>query len=150
MVSVPDLEVSWTAHNTFIIGSTLQCLSRERMSCFEQAHCWHGLFRNPVIVIGYGWPTWHHGEQGLEIPLEMMASLAGAPRLTSFGGALVLKGLSSMTSHVKCIGTSMPWHFTYNGDKARMSYNEGLQRHTDSNTCEKVADVLLRARHFLG
>ena len=50
---------------------------------WEQS-CWLSLFRNPLIARGFPVPQRHNGEQGLEIPLQIMSALGGARHVTEF------------------------------------------------------------------
>ena len=58
--------------------------------------CWKALFRNPAIAEGFPAPIRLNDEKGSEIPLNMMAGLADAPKVTVFDGQLMIKGFSSI------------------------------------------------------
>lgn len=84
--------------------------------------CWHSLFRNPVIVKGYPIPARDFDEKGLEIPLNMMAGLSDATRVTKFDGGLLIKGFSTGFVPTRTVQNSVIWHFCYNNDGSRLSY----------------------------
>jgi hypothetical protein len=79
----------------------------------SNCQCWHDLFKNPVIVDGY--PTRRRTEHntGLEIPLNIMAELAGTRRLNTFNGRLFTKGFSIMLVPTRHAGDLLIWHFTF-------------------------------------
>ncbi|KAL7658266.1 hypothetical protein ACMYSQ_004399 [Aspergillus niger] len=109
--------------------------------------CWHKLFGSPVVVEGF--PIRRRVEQhskGLEIPLEMMASLAGTRKINYFDGRVILKGFSTMLVPAKCSQSSVTWHLLYqkNGDHISYLKSEQLPR-LDLNIQQ-----LEKARHFLG
>jgi hypothetical protein len=58
--------------------------------------CWHKLFRNCEITAGYPIPSRKWEQPGLDIPLNMMADLIRAERVTQFGLNLVIMGFSSL------------------------------------------------------
>lgn len=92
-----------------------------------QATCWHKMFHNPVIAMGYPITPRGAEEQGLEMPFSMMAVLAQTPFAASFQGATVLKGFSTILSLVKRTGNLFSWHFLIDKERKRMPYNEGLR-----------------------
>ena len=96
----------------------------------EDQSCWFPLFTNPVIAREFPVPKRENGEQGLEVPLELMAALGGARYVTEFDGGLVLKGYSAMFVPVQRHKHSIQWHLIRHSDEERMLYrqlrNEGL------------------------
>ncbi|TVY48628.1 hypothetical protein LOCC1_G003111 [Lachnellula occidentalis] len=110
--------------------------------------CWRRLFRNPIVVRGSPILARSGGERGLEIPLNMMAGLGQATRVTNFDGGLIIKGSSSMFYPTQRIQNSVLWHFLVNENGERMSYlsAEGYRAsiHDIDATC------LERSRNFLG
>lgn len=125
---------------------------KENVSTQENAgKCWHDLFQNPVAVKGY--PTRHKPQKdiGLEIPLEIMAKLAGSNRVSGFARNLFIKGFSKMLVLTKQIGDVFIWHLLYNSNGEHMSYADprihaisGLQTHNESYL------ALASGRHVLG
>lgn len=78
------------------IEFNVQSETTERVSLPSKGSCWQMLFRNPVIVKGYPIRLRPAGETGIEIPLDMMAALIEAQRLTLFAGNIFIKSFSSM------------------------------------------------------
>ncbi|KAG0645258.1 hypothetical protein D0Z07_8889 [Hyphodiscus hymeniophilus] len=113
--------------------------------------CWRSLFRNPVIVEGYPILARVNGEKGLEIPLNMMAGLGQASRVTNFDGGLVIKGHSTILYPTQRIKNSVLWHYMFNYDGSRMSY---LVPSVLGEGCASVHEVdtscLEYSRNFLG
>ena len=90
--------------------------------------CWLPLFSNPVIARGFHIPERENGEQGLEIPLEIMAALGGARHVSEFDGGLVLKGYSAMFVPINCQQNSVQWHLICARGEDRISYREASIR----------------------
>jgi hypothetical protein len=89
----------------------------------NEVSCWHDLFVNPVIA--YGFPISNRADEvGLEIPIQMMAALAGASHAVEYGGGILLKGFSSMLVPLKRSGDSIQWHFIRNEDDSRLPFCE--------------------------
>lgn len=112
--------------------------------------CWHDLFVNPVIV--HGFPIPDRGEErGLEIPLQMMASLGGASHAIEYEGGLVMKGFSSMFVPLKRSGDSIQWHFVRNEDDSRLEYWQADKQCSGRALLDSVdQDSLTSTRAFLG
>ena len=90
----------------------------------QDGSCWHKIFHNPAVTVGYPIPVRTHEEPGFEISIEAMAILGCARRMTIFDASLLLKGLCSMFVPVLLVGTSVIWHYLMNEDLSWMSYNE--------------------------
>ncbi|KAK4205949.1 hypothetical protein QBC37DRAFT_237583, partial [Rhypophila decipiens] len=89
----------------------------------KPGRCWHGLFRNPVVVTGFPIPRRQSVEDtGLEIPLYMAARLTDSLRLYDFHGRLFLKGFLAMLVAMGVIGDTVLWHLYYNPAGDRISY----------------------------
>ena len=86
--------------------------------------CWLPLFSNPVIARGFGIPEREDGEQGLEVPLEIMAALGGARHVSEYEGGLVLKGYSAMFVPISCQQSSVQWHLICASGEERIPYRE--------------------------
>lgn len=112
----------------------------------SNGQCWHGLFRNPVVVEGYPILKRPPGRLGLEIPLGMMASLVEACRVNTFRETLVIKGFSAMLVLTQHMGDLLIWHLLYRECGARISYP------TDSFTPARDVSTyqLKTARHVVG
>ena len=133
----------------FDIRYRLEDIPKEKL--FQDGTCWHSLFRNPVIVRGFPILARGHDERGLEISLDMMASLAGAERATVFGDQLVIKGFSTMLVPTKCSDNSVVWHFLFNEDGSRLPYSAIKERCPMRVGIDRVDySCLTSSRHFLG
>ncbi len=117
----------------------------------DEQSCWLPLLTNPVIARGFPVPERENREQGLEVPLEIMAALGGARHVTEFEGGLVLKGHSAMFVPIKRHHRSIQWHLIWRSDEQRILYRE-LR-----NECPKRAmledvdhESLKTTRTFLG
>lgn len=117
----------------------------------EEQSCWLPMFTNPVIARGFPVPARSNGEQGLEVPLEIMAALSGARHVTEFEGGLVLKGYSVMLVPAKRHKQSIQWHLMRHNEDERMPYrhlrNECLSR---AMLKEVDCESLRTTRAFLG
>lgn len=82
------------------------------------------------------------------MPLSMMTVLAQTPFATSFEGATMLKGFSTILSLTKRAGESFTWHFLIDQQCKRMPYGEGLKV-TDLRQAVEGHDLEM-GRHFVG
>jgi len=109
--------------------------------------CWYGIFRNPVVVGGFPVPRRLRPNTGLEIPLDMAASLIDAKRLHTFAGNLFLKGFSAMLTPVEVIGNVVLWHLYFNAAGGRISYLDIGPR---ASSDRLGANILQSSRHVIG
>jgi len=84
--------------------------------------CWHALFRSPVIVDGFPILARPENERGLEIPLDMISTLAEAHFATVYDSTLILKGLCTMLVPTRQTKDSISWHFLFNENGNRIPY----------------------------
>ncbi|KAL4913592.1 purine and uridine phosphorylase [Aspergillus aurantiobrunneus] len=110
--------------------------------------CWHHLFRNPTVVMGFPIPYRSRQGTGLEIPLNILAGLVQANQVDVFSDKLVIKGFSSLLIPTEYIRDQdqMMWHLRYNMHGDRISYLDGIGAHVGHIT---LAD-LESSRHILG
>jgi hypothetical protein len=80
------------------------------LSAQEPRSCWNKLVGSSVIATGFPISERLLNETGLDVPLEIMAALAGIPLATQYGGGYVLKGRSLMFVPVERRGNSVQWH----------------------------------------
>ena len=117
----------------------------------EEQSCWLPIFTNTVIARGFPVPERRNGEQGLEVPLEIMAALGGARYVTEFEGGLVLKGYSAMFVPTKRYKQSIQWHLIRHSDEQRIIYRELRHQCPNRTMLEEVDHESLRTtRAFLG
>ncbi|KAM7187068.1 hypothetical protein V8F20_011136 [Naviculisporaceae sp. PSN 640] len=112
--------------------------------------CWHSIFRNPVIVKGF--PTLHRPADmhGLELSLEGLATLIGAPKLTLFQKSAIFKGFNSAITAVEVAEDHVKWHFYMNEDGTRLPCSDP-RLHSDWNRSVHLTwNELKKRRHFLG
>ncbi|KAL7934193.1 hypothetical protein V8C35DRAFT_279947 [Trichoderma chlorosporum] len=88
--------------------------------------CWHALFNNPVVVKGYPinprrGPTL---EAGLELPFDMMTTLADTQYLTTFEDKTVIKGFSTALIPTGMRDNIIFWHLLVNKSGARIPYGD--------------------------
>ncbi|KAF5987863.1 nucleoside phosphorylase [Fusarium coicis] len=112
----------------------------------ENGHCWHGIFRNPVLVKGFPILPRLERNTGLEIPLNLMAGLARADRVDQFNGKVYIKGFSTMLVPTKQFKEVVYWHLIYKEDGSRISY---LDDNLDRDALAGFPDLTAH-RHVLG
>jgi hypothetical protein len=113
--------------------------------------CWLSLFEGASIATGFPIPE-RGTEIGLEIPLQLLAGIAGVCHATEHGGGIVMKGFCHMLVPVRKTGKNVQWHaITAPDSDTYLSYKDGLSR------CESRAllqdfgfDDLQTTRVFLG
>ena len=86
--------------------------------------CWFSLFNSPVIAHGFPIPERSHSEQGLELPIELMATLGGGRHVIEFEGGLVIKGPSMAFIPVQQFEDTIQWHMISNSDGTRLRYSD--------------------------
>jgi len=112
------------------------------------ATCWQNMFRNFVIAQGYPVAARSAGEQGLELPLDMMLALGRTPLTTVFDAVTLFKGFHTALVPMLVLGTSVVWHFLVNQDCTRLSYSTAMataQVHQLLDQCNVES-----GRHFVG
>ena len=117
----------------------------------ETGRCWHSLFQNPVVVNGY--PTRRKPVKsiGIEIPLEIMVTLAGSNRISSFARNMFIKSFSTMLVLTRQIGDVFVWHLLYNRDGEHISYADPRVRNISEMQMQKVSfPAIASGRHVLG
>lgn len=88
----------------------------------SNGQCWQNMFKNPVMVSGYPILAKHEQGLGLEMPLNIIAGLAGSDRATIFDGKVFIKGFSTMLIAIKITRDLLLWHYFYNVDGERLAY----------------------------
>ena len=120
--------------------------------------CWFSLFNNPVIAQGFPVPGRSNCERGLELPIELMATLGGGRHAVDFEGGLVIKGTSIAFVPVKQYEDTIQWHMVSNSDGTRLRYNDlkmyrALQNEVDYESIRAKRTILgwsQIAQSFLG
>ncbi|PKK49921.1 hypothetical protein CI102_8719 [Trichoderma harzianum] len=110
--------------------------------------CWQQMFNNPVVVTGY--PIKPRKDLiagvGLELPFDMMTTLADARYLTTFEDRTLVKGFSTVLIPTAIHGSIILWHLLVNESGARISYRD--PRIEQAISIE--AGNFKSARHILG
>jgi hypothetical protein len=113
--------------------------------------CWQSLLRNPVIAKGFPVPARTNAmPSGLEIPVEAMGLLVGAPRLTIFDNRAVLKGFNAAIVATKHHQSFTCWHFIFNDVGERLSYSDSRIMKCVPLNLSNAAPEILASRHILG
>ncbi|KAK4448373.1 hypothetical protein QBC34DRAFT_327770 [Podospora aff. communis PSN243] len=131
-----------TFHCTIELDMTISQKLRD-----NPGNCWHGMFRNPVVVRGFPIPRRPRARTDLEIPLDMAAHLADARRLHDFMGRFYLKGFSAMLAVVEVVGDVVLWHLHYSPAGRRISY---LEADGNPQVGTVNANILKASRHVIG
>ncbi|KAK0746112.1 hypothetical protein B0T18DRAFT_143946 [Schizothecium vesticola] len=113
-------------------------------------NCWHDLFNNPVVSKGFPVPLRPPGTPGLEISLEAMGILVGAPRLTIFNNRAVLKGFNAAIFATACTDETVLWHLVVNKDGSRIRYSDKMVMESLPMEMPSAISSLQGKRHFLG
>lgn len=113
--------------------------------------CWHRLFRNCEITAGYSIPSRQSKQPGLDIPLDMMADLIRAKRVTQFGLNFLIMGFSSLLYATGYQDGIMTWHLVCNEDGTQISFSDHRVPFISSPTelLPSPKDVG-QARHIVG
>jgi hypothetical protein len=136
------------------IGFNVEPLSQP--SDIANGHCWHGIFKNPIIVNGFPILPKYEKNTGLEIPLNIMAGLARAQCVDRFNDKVYIKGFSTMLVPMKQYKDAVYWHLIYNEDGCRISYLDDI-RHQDNEAgsldltnCRQVLGWCSEAKFYAG
>lgn len=121
---------------------TEQLITRENTS----GHCWHRMFRNPVLVCGYPIKSKHEEGLGLELTLNMMATLVGSDRVTEFYGRLFLKGFTTLLIATKVCRDLLVWHYYHSSNGERVSYLDYPLEKSEAATFHHIEG----SRHIVG
>lgn len=119
------------------IGIKPRCERLAREERTESGTCWHSIFWNPTIVLGYPIPARDNGIQGLQISLGLMSSLTMITRAMMYGNVLMLKGLCNMFVPTSVHKKSVVWHYILEEDFAELSHNKA------GEVCKAIAPITL-------
>lgn len=113
--------------------------------------CWKGLFCNPVIVKGFPIKEKPVKETGVEIPLDMMAQLAGSRRIQDFCGSVFVKSFSTLLLLTKRVADVVIWHLVFNENGEYISYTDPRVQSIESpKSSSRGLHSLQSQRHILG
>lgn len=88
----------------------------------SRGRCWYDMFRNPAMTSGFSIRAKKERGLGLEVPLNMMAVLAGSDRVIEFEGQVYIKGHTTMLVATKIMSNLLVWHYYFNGNGERLAY----------------------------
>lgn len=118
----------------------VQCRITFSMEKGEQGlgngQCWHGMFRNPVLVPGFPVLRRPRLDTGLEIPLNMMSALASTRQIDEFNDKIFIKGFSTMLIPTDFSDGVVIWHLQYRTDGGHISYYDACVPHVSVNASD--------------
>jgi hypothetical protein len=109
------------------------------------------MFNNITITKGFPIPTRSNVGPGIDMPLDMAASLISAPRIVQFNDRLLIKGFSAMLYPTNYFEDIVVWHLLINPEDERISYADMRARkgiHISTNKLNY--GILEDARHIIG
>ncbi|KAF2689770.1 hypothetical protein K458DRAFT_384408 [Lentithecium fluviatile CBS 122367] len=118
----------------------------------ENGACWHALFRGPLVVNGFPISARYDREEGLEVPFEMMTSLADSRFATHYDRSLLLKGLRTMLVPTRFTEQSVVWHFLCNQEERipYFAYRQQCPDHVDIDVLNIHKLQHMSLRNFVG
>lgn len=138
--SHPDLYTEISCVIDFEIQEPLSVTQR------GSGHCWHNMFRNPVMVVGYPILAKHKAGLGLELPLNVLSDMAGSKYASEFDGKVVIKGFSVMLIATEVSRDLLLWHYYFNATGERISYFD----HSLGDIAAIGLQRLQQSRHIVG
>ncbi|KAK8150546.1 hypothetical protein G3M48_001121 [Beauveria asiatica] len=112
----------------------------------SNGHCWHNMFRCPVVARGYPISRRTTTQTGLDMPLNMMACMVRTGHVVPFDSTWYLKGFSSLLALVERRDDLLLWHHICDNKGGRLSYFD----HNKSSTVALAAAELENGRHVVG
>ncbi|ATY66839.1 Pfs domain [Cordyceps militaris] len=88
----------------------------------QPGKCWQHMFQGAVLAAGFPIPQRATLGLGLEMPLNMVAELAGSRRLTEWDDKIFIKGYSTMLVAIKSVADVLVWHYYYAQPGKRVAY----------------------------
>jgi hypothetical protein len=139
---------------SFFIGFRIHPVPDDDPRSANNGRCWHDMFRNPVVVNGYPIPRRladldNTPPVGIEMSLEMMATLINSRRLVDFCGATYLKGFSSMLVAMQAGGDIVLWHHLFDSEGKYISYSDSRAMPSSIRSTVSL-DAVEQSRHIVG
>lgn len=104
--------------------------------------CWFPFFENALIAYGFPIPE-RQAEVGLEIPIDILAALAGVKHAVQHEDVVLLKGFSFMLVPTGKVQDIVQWHLIRDNDESKgLSYGKPLSYEQALTLCER--EPLLR------
>ena len=82
----------------------------------QVGQCWHGMLRNPIVVLGYPIRYRVDLNTGLEISLPIVACLTRSTKVVVVNGRGFLKGFSSALIPSNQKSDVVIWHYVFNSE----------------------------------
>lgn len=120
----PSLHIPDSHVGTVNVAVKYETKALDREPKLLAGSCWHKLFRTCEITAGYPIPSRQLSQPGLDIPLDMMADLIRAERVTQFGLNLIIMGFSSLLYATGYQNGIMTWHLVRNEDSTQVSFSD--------------------------
>ena len=118
---------------------------RQLPSTMQPGCCWQRMFNGAVRVAGFPIRRRSTTGMGLEMPLSMMAELAGSSRVTEWNNRIFIKGYSTMLVAIKSVAECLVWHYYHGKPGQRLSYMDCSQEAEAFDTSR-----LAQVRHIIG
>ncbi|KAI0526679.1 hypothetical protein F5B22DRAFT_641819 [Xylaria bambusicola] len=116
-----------------------------------QGCCWINLFGNRPVVSGYPIPRRTTMKTGAEIPLNLMAQLINARKISTFAGSIVIKGCSALLIPTRHIHDTIIWHLVFDQFGEYMSYTDPRVKNILKESVKGLTHGNLEtSRHVLG
>jgi hypothetical protein len=117
----------------------------------SETACWLPLFCGAVIAKGFPIPE-RGDEVGLEVPLQILAELAGVRHAVEHENGIVMKGFAHMFVPVRRDGDRVQWHAIFSGDtEKRITYAHSLSQCNSRASLDEVSlQDLPSLRAFVG
>lgn len=131
-------------------------LAKLKINMPDPRPCWYTLIPRSVIAKGFPIPA-RNGENGMELPLEVMITISRIFTLAIVDGKYYFLGVFTALIPTKTFGhKSLQWHFIQNSHKRIFPQDLPRTSVLSAKEFEEVADFkvlfyqLSRRRHFLG
>lgn len=132
-----------TASNSFAPDRghhlALQC-ELEAVPREEPSWCWLDLVSSSAVIAHHFPVPSRNEEMGLEIPIGILAHLAGVHHVVEFNGGVVMKGPTSMLLPVERTYDVVQWHLVSSRETngGLLTYQDGLQQCRQRMLVDKV------------
>ncbi|KAH7067031.1 hypothetical protein BKA63DRAFT_425181 [Paraphoma chrysanthemicola] len=107
----------------------------------SSCQCWHEMFQNPVVVQGFPFLRRSEYHTGLELPLNMMAGLIDAERISVFEEKLFIKGHTRMLVPTRSTEDFLLWHLLQKEDGRPISFLDNPGAHATNLSVSHVKEV---------
>jgi len=125
----------------------------QRPAIQSAGRCWESLFSHGSIALGFPVPIKPSEAKGLHIPLEIVANIIGAEKVTLFKDKLLIKGYSAMIfpTRIDEKNSIIIWHLIANEAGERISYADSRAFLERNNLIVGLhPKVLQSAQHIVG